>query len=64
VQVPPPAIDTVAPVFVHTVDGPALKLTGNCEVADALTVNGDDPNATLDNAPKLIVWLSGVTVKL
>jgi hypothetical protein len=63
VHVPAPTSVTVTPDTVHTGEVIEAKLTANPELALALTANGAAPNTWLDKAPKLIVWLPGVTVK-
>jgi len=64
VQVPTAASVTVAPDTVHTDVVCELKLTGNPELAVALTAKGTLPNAWLASDPNVIVWLAAVTVKL
>jgi hypothetical protein len=64
VQVPLAASVTIAFVTVHTEVVWELKLIDRFEVADALTGNGAVPNVWFESVPKVIVWLSGFTVKL
>jgi len=64
VQVPAAASVTVAPDVVHTAEVVEAKLTARPEEAVALTVNGAEPNALFESAPKVMVWLAGVTWKL
>jgi hypothetical protein len=54
---------TVAPATEQIVPVCELKVTGNPEDAVALREIDPGPNATLCSAPKLIVWLAGVTEK-
>jgi hypothetical protein len=64
VHVPTATNVTVDPETVHIDKLCELKLTGRPEVAVAETANGAAPNATFDNAPKLIVCPVCVTLKL
>ena len=61
---PPETSVTVDPDTVHTDVVRELKLTARVELADALTVNGDVPNVWFESPANVMVWLSGVTVKL
>ena len=64
VQVPTEASVTVFPDTVQKLVVVDVKLTGNPEVAVALTVNGAEPSAWFESAPKVMVWLPAVTWKL
>jgi hypothetical protein len=68
VQVPPLTSLTVVPddalATVQTEAVVDVKLTVRPEVAVALMVTGADPNAAFDRVLKVMVWVSGVTVKL
>ena len=65
VQVPVATSVTVVPETVHTGVVCELKLTARPELAVALTVNGTLPaSVRFAIAPKVMVWLLGVTWKL
>jgi hypothetical protein len=64
VQVPTATSVTVVPDTVQTDEVVEAKLTANPELAVALTAKGAAPNAWLDSAPNVIVWLPAVTAKL
>jgi hypothetical protein len=64
VQLPTATSVTVAPDTVHTAGVVEEKLTARPEDALALTWNGALPNAWLERAPKLMVWVPAVTWKL
>jgi hypothetical protein len=64
VQAPTATSVTVAPDTVHTPVVVDEKLTTSPDDALALTVNGALPNAWLERAPKLMVWVPAVTWKL
>jgi hypothetical protein len=63
VQVPVPlVISTVAPLIEQA--PLAAKVTGNPELAEALTVNVLPYTADAGRMPKLIVWFAFVTVNV
>ena len=64
VQVPTVTSVTLAPEIVHTDMVVEAKITGRPEDALALTVNGVGLKERFESAPKLIVWLAWLTVKL
>jgi hypothetical protein len=64
VQAPTATSVTVAPDTVHTPVVVEEKLTASPDDALALTPNGALPNAWLESAPKLMVWVPAVTWKL
>ena len=55
VHVPTETIVTVEPTIVQTAEVCELKLTGNPDVADALTAKVPLPNDTLGSTPDVIV---------
>jgi hypothetical protein len=55
-HMPSPPIVSKLPDTVHTDNVAEVKLTVSPEVAEALTVNGAEPDATLPKGPKVIVW--------
>jgi hypothetical protein len=63
VHVPTAASVTIVPDTAHTDAVCEVKLTASPDVAVALTVKGDVPNAWLASVPNVIVWLACVTVK-
>ena len=65
VQVPPAIKVTVVPETVQTEDVVAeSNVTASPDVAVALTVKGAEPYALPASAPKVIVCVAAVTVKL
>ena len=64
VQAPVASSVTVVPETPHTFVVWELKLTARPEEAVAATENGAEPNARFESAPKVMVWLAGVTWKL
>jgi hypothetical protein len=64
VHVPTATNVTVPPDTVQTDEVVEAKLTAKPELAVALTAKGAVPNAWLDSAPNVIVWLPAVTAKL
>jgi hypothetical protein len=64
VQVPMARSVTVAFNTVQTEVVWEVKLTGNPDDAVALTANVPAAMASLESVSNVIVWLSGVTVKL
>ena len=64
VQVPAATSVTVGLATVQIEGEVDAKVTVRPEDAVALIVNGALPNAWLDSAPKVIVWLPCVTWKL
>ena len=62
VQLPALVRCTVLPATVQLPD--AVKLTGNPELAVALTTKSGSPNVLSGNGPKAMVWDAGVIVKL
>jgi hypothetical protein len=64
VQVPTATSVTVAPDTVQKEGVVEAKLTARPEEALALTGNGAVPKGWLESAPKVMVWLPGVTWKL
>ena len=63
-HVPTATSVTVAPEIVQTPVVVDAKLTGRPELAVALIANGGVPKGWLENAPKVMVWLPIVTLKL
>jgi hypothetical protein len=64
VQAPAATSVTVTPDTVQTGVVVEAKATARPEEAVALTVNGAEPYARLESAPKVMVWLACVTWKL
>ena len=67
VQAPTETSVTVEPVVPDTVQTEVvceLKFTVKPELALALTVNGAAPKTWFESAPKAMVWVAGLTVKL
>jgi len=64
VQSPPATNVTVDPATVQTEVVCESKLTLKPELALALTANGEEPSALVDNGPNVIVCGMGVTWKL
>jgi hypothetical protein len=54
----------IAPATVQTGSVVDAKLTGRLEDAVAVSFIGAIPNAWFDTAPKVMIWLSCVTLKL
>ncbi len=64
VQVPVVTRWTVEPLTVQTPVVVELKLTARPELAVALTLKSAAPSCLSARAPKVIVWLALVTLKL
>ena len=64
VQVPTATMVTFAPEVVQMPVVVEAKLTGRLDEAVALTAKGVGLKVRFDRAPKVIVWLACVTVKL
>lgn len=62
VQVPAVTSVTVTPATVQTGSVVDVKTTARPDDAVALTVKGAVPNAWLESAPKVMVWLVALTV--
>ena len=60
-QVPAASSATVLPLTVQMVGVLLLKLTGNPELAAALTPNAGSPNVLSTSASNMIVWGTWVT---
>ena len=63
-HVPTATSVTVAPEIAQTPLVMDAKLTGIAELADALIANGAVPKGWFESAPKAMVWLPIVTLKL
>jgi hypothetical protein len=61
---PPATIVTVLPATVQTEVVVEAKSTARAELAVAVTANGDTPYVTPLSAPKVIVCVAALTVKL
>ena len=64
VQAPTETSVTVPLDTVHTAGVVEAKLTARPEEAVAETANGAAPKVWFESAPKVMVWLSGITWKL